>query len=485
MSDQSNIKQKLNRGIAWVGLAASMVALLDIIALVLILKFWVSRADYGIATVVVTLFWALEAASEAGLAAAIIQKDGQTEERISTLFWLNIMFGATFFVLVYAGAPYMAKLHGYEIITDLFRLYAINFFFRAAYTTHQALLKKELRFKELSVVRIVANFAEFFVKIGTAAAGYGVWCFVFGPLARSLVYGIGVPLVHRWVPRFVFRFRETLPDITFGLRTAASEILYQFYSNMDYQIVSMYFGAAALGLYRAAYELVLEPIRFLSGVVVGIAFPAFSRLKNDLTAVSEQFIAFTKQNLVVVLSLVALILVAAEDMLVVVIKPEYAGAADAARILGIVGVLRALSHIGPPLLDGLGRPELSLRYQAVATVLLTSMFVLFAELFGSHGIISVAAAWAVGYPFAFALLLYTVLNQINLSLGHYVRSIIGIPVCIAVSCGLGFGVRELTAGFSPQLRLAAIAVAVLGTIGLLLAYTQGISPRSVARSMKE
>ena len=49
--------------------------------------------------------------------------------------------------------------------------------------------------------------------------------------------------------------------MTFGLKSSGSQILFYFYTNVDYPIVGAFFGPTALGIYRAAYEIVLEPVR--------------------------------------------------------------------------------------------------------------------------------------------------------------------------------------------------------------------------------
>ena len=64
-------------------------------------------------------------------------------------------------------------------------------------------------------------------------------------------------------------------------------------------------------------------------------------------------LAFVRQNLLVVLPFVAIVAISAEDMLVAFVGAPYAVAADAARILALVAILHALSHLGPPLLEGL------------------------------------------------------------------------------------------------------------------------------------
>ena len=70
---------------------------------------------------------------------------------------------------------------------------------------------------------------------------------------------------------------------------------------------------------------------------------------------------------------------------------------------------RALGFLGPPLLDGIGRPELTLRYMVIATIAVPASFCIGAKLLGrSLGFLSVAVAWALGYPIAFAVLSYLV-----------------------------------------------------------------------------
>ena len=474
-------KQTIDRGIAWVGLASSLVALFDLAALALILNFWITPEEFGAVSIVVTLFGALQLAAELGLPAAIVQRDDPDDDRLSTVFWLGLAAGAAQYALVFAAGPLVARLHGEPVVGDLFRVVGLVLLIRPLYTTHQALLRRRLQFKELSSVRMAANTVEFAAKLGAAIAGAGVWCFAIGPIARELVYALGVPRRARWRPRRVCRPRLAAADFRFGMRSTGGELLFQLYSNLDYQVVAYAFGTAAVGLYRAAKELVLEPVRFVSNVVTVVAFPAFARLRGDRGAVIEQYVAFTRQNLVVVLLLLSVVVVAAEDVLAVLLGAHYAAAAGAARILAIVGVFRALSHLGPPLLDGLGRPNLSLRYHVTATVVLSALFLGAAS--AGDGFLAVAVAWAVGYPLAFGVLSWMVLAQLRLDALAYLRRVGRIVVWIAAAAAAGLAVHHAAAELRAGARLAISAGTVLG-IGLaLLASFEGFSPRAIARSL--
>jgi O-antigen/teichoic acid export membrane protein len=478
----ADLKRSIARGIAWVGLASSLVALFDLVALALILNFWVSAKEFGDVSVVVTAFGALQLAAELGLPAAIVGREDPDEDRLSTIFWIGIGAGVAEYALVWLAAPFIGRAYGEPIVGSLFRVAGLVLMIRPFYTAHQALLRRSLRFQELSAVRMAANTVELVTKIGSALAGAGVWCFALGPIGRELTYAIGVPLRARWRPRRVLRPRLLVPDFRFGMRSTGGELLFQLYSNLDYQVVAAAFGTASVGIYRAAKELVLEPVRFVSNVVTVVAFPTFARLRGNRDAVIEQYVAFTRQNLAVVLALLSIVVVAGEDVLGVVLGAQYAAAADAARILAIVGVFRALSHLGPPLLDGLGRPDLSLRYHATAALVLSALFVAAAHV--GETFFAVSVAWAVGYPIAFAVLSWMVFERLELGVLAYLRRVGRLVACLVAAAAAGFAVHHLAGDLRPGLRLAASAGAVLG-IGLtLLGLYEGFSPRAILRSLR-
>src|SRR5262249_12404680 len=157
------------------------------------------------------------------------------------------------------------------------------------------------------------------------------------PLCRVLVTGVGIQLRRPWRPRWILRLRDASAYVSFGLKSSASQILFFFYTNVDYQVVGKFFGATALGYYRWAYELVLEPVRLISDVTVVIAFPVFARLRHKRDALVAQFISFTRQNLIAVLPFLVVIVLAPEEILHVLLGPRWVEAARGARILAGVG----------------------------------------------------------------------------------------------------------------------------------------------------
>jgi O-antigen/teichoic acid export membrane protein len=282
----------------------------------------------------------------------------------------------------------------------------------------------------------------------------------------------------------VLRLRRTWGYAAFGAKSAASQILFYFYTNVDYPIVGYYFGDTAVGTYRLAYEIALEPVRVISAVVADVAFPTFARLRHDRPRLVAQLVSFTRLNLVTVMTYAAVTFVVADDTLAIAFH-DYLAAGPAVRILCGVAVLRAVSYVVPPLLDGVGHPSRTLIYMTTAAVVLPTGFVLASVTLGDRlGWLAVAWAWAVGYPIAFAVLIALATTTIELPIRRFLGAVVGVPACALAGLAVGELVHALVASAPAPVRLVTSAAAVLAVTGLLLAYTQGLSVRSALRALR-
>ncbi|MDQ3334624.1 MAG: oligosaccharide flippase family protein [Myxococcota bacterium] len=479
---QKRIATSVNRGLAWIGIASSLVGILDVVAIVLILRYWVTVPEYGALTAIVWVFPLLDQATDLGLSAAVIQRDDHDDTKISTVFWINFITAIAMFAILAIVATIIASIT-HDILGWMLVAYGTKLLIQNAYFIPLSLMKRELRFKELSIIRIVANLGEFAAKVGFAWAGFGIWCFVLGPLARTLISAVGAQLRHPWRPKLVLRFRDAKEYVTFGLKSSGSQILFHFYVNIDQPIVRAFFGDHAAGLYKIAYETVLHPVRMISNVVVDIAFPTFARLQHSKDRLLAQLVSFTKLNIITVLLYAAVVFVAAEDVLLMFF-PRAAGAETAVRVLCAVAVLRSLGYVVPPLLDGTGHPNRTFNYMLSAAVALPLSFWLGAVLLGDRlGYVSVAVAWAIGYPIAFGVLIWLAMYTLGWTARAYLRSVIGVLACLFGALFVALLGHWAMSGLQPWLRLALTAAIVVLVTGFSLAYTQGLSLRSAKRAL--
>lgn len=478
----------VNRGIAWSGVAQAVISISDMVSIAITLALFVNETHYGIAGMALWLFPILDTVTDLGVASAIIQKDDHTETKISTVFWVNCMIAAVMALGLIGLAPVYAGLVGQPIVGGLLMAYAAKLLVQNAYTIPLALMRKQMRFDEVAKLRMIAHIAESIARPALAAAGAQIWCFALAPLVRTAVFAVLVQLRNPFLPKWVFRYAEIRDYLAFGLRSGATQLLYQTYVNLDYPIVGMAFGPAALGAYRLAYEIILEPVRSITNVVSDIALPTFARIKHHPVLRIQQFIAFTRLNLIAVLPFLVILFLIIPDAVMLFGKAQSAQSlqltASCVRILCLVGILRALGFVGPPLLDGLGFPGLSLRYMAFAALAMPLCFINGAYYLGeNYNAASVAIAWTIGYPLAFAILMRLVLRQLPLSLKAYLRAAAGPIACSALGMATGLVALYFLADVSRGARV--VGVCISSVLPMLLAFRYGLrlSVRSIKQAM--
>lgn len=485
------LQTQVNRGVAWAAGAQAVIAITDLVSQLVVLAVWVGSGDYGTALAAITFYVLLDTAADFGVTSALIQRDDHSPAALSTLFWFNVLISGGLFLILLIIGPLYGHLQDHSVVGWLLIAYGGKLLFQNVYAIPFALLRKELRFGEIAKARMIAHVAESIARVVFAALGLTVWCWTLAALTRSLLFGVIIQWKHAFIPRWVFRPREVLPFVRFGLRSAASQILFRVYTSLDQAIVMYMFGKVEAGIYGLALFIILEPVKTISNVVIDVAFPAFAAMRNDRAALADQLIRFTRLNLLVVLPFVVLILLVIPEALHVFYgggqwtPAQLDRAADAARILCVVGTLRALAFLGPPLLDGIGRPELTLRYMVAATIAVPLMFIASSLVLGDQlGMLSVAIAWCIGYPLAFIVLGYLVVRTIHLPVASYLRQSWGIIGCCLAGLVAGAVVSYVMPDASDLVRMNAIGDTALAVTLVLVVVWQKITPRSVMAAIK-
>ncbi len=480
MSD-ADLIARVDRSTAWVAAASAILGTLDLISTLLCIRLWVSTADFGTATLAIALFPILDRLGGMGLGAAVIREDDTSRDALSTICWLGFGVSAIVLIVLVAMRPLIGAAFGEPVIASILAAYGARLVIQNISVVPEALMKRDLRYRELAMIRIFATATETFTKLALAYSGEHVWCFAVGPIANTCVTSLCIQLRCWWWPRLAFRRAIAGRTARFVAAISGGELLYYAYTKADYLVVGAHGFRRRRDrrAYRLAYELVLDVVRLISMVTAEVAFPAFVRI-GDAAGRDRQLLRFTRQNLIGLAPFLVVVALAADDLLALLYGRLPAITATAARVLCVVGALRALGFVIPPLLAASGRAHRVFIYNAIAAVVLPVAFVIAGHL--GHDFVAVAWAWAIGYPIAFVALLAMALPGAAVTATAYLRAIIGIVACAAGAFAIGLGTRALVTG---PLQLAAIAVAVLASYAALLAIIERVTPASIARGFSD
>src|SRR5882672_6557703 len=129
--------------------------------------------DFGLVGMVTAVIGVFNVFRDFGLSAAAVQRANVTEEQSSTLFWINLLVGATLGLLALAMAPFVVAFYHEQRLFGVTAVLATAFLFNAAGVQHTALLERQMRFTTLSAIDIISLVASTAVGIFMAKHGFG------------------------------------------------------------------------------------------------------------------------------------------------------------------------------------------------------------------------------------------------------------------------------------------------------------------------
>jgi len=218
---------------------------------------------------------------ELGLSAATVQRQNITHEEVSNLFWINAGIGLIITVIVCAASPLISSFYHEPRLTLLTCVMALNFVFGGLMVQHQALLTRQLKLGQTSSIRFLSGLFSNLLAILLAWLGHGIWALITREVSRSAFLAGGMWIACRWVPSLPSRKTNISSLLTFGANLTAANVITSIVSGADRFLIGRSFGAAAVGVYRQAFQLITAPTDQLLSPLYQVAGPALSMLQSD------------------------------------------------------------------------------------------------------------------------------------------------------------------------------------------------------------
>jgi O-antigen/teichoic acid export membrane protein len=335
-----------------------------------------SPDDYGLIGILSTYTIIIMHFSELGLGAAIVQKVDLQPIHISTVFWSNLVLGVILCITGVFAAPYIGSFFHSDKLILAFSITSVTIILYSLSVVQRSLLSRSLTFKLLAITEILSAGILTIVASIAASAGAGIFSFVAGILARSLVTLVLLWKLNSWRPERAWNYPAFIEMISFGKWVVITSMVNQLFVNIDIFFVGRVLGPAMLGFYTLAKQLMSYPRSAIIPILTRIAFPVLSKMQQD----DEKFRrAYHKMNFMiafVMFPFFSLLMVVTSNFIVSVFGTKWLPSIEPLRILCIYAILYSIS--GPTIVvcQAKGRPDLGAKIFVINTIVLALSLVL-------------------------------------------------------------------------------------------------------------
>ena len=212
---QSNLTAQTASGLSWFSL--SMMTLMVANLVYTATAPAAEPADFGLMAIANLVVLFIQFFVRMGLASALVQKPELSEEEIRAASTAGITIGLACLVLMWILAPAVAGLFREPDLPPILRALGVSFVFMGLSMTGVGLLRRELRFRTLSMISVGTYvFGYLVVGVGLALLGAGVWSLVAASLASTATQAIWQYAILRHPLRPVLRWEPYRAVCSYG-----------------------------------------------------------------------------------------------------------------------------------------------------------------------------------------------------------------------------------------------------------------------------
>ena len=450
------------RGLVWLG-GARWAAQIFAWASTLIIARLLAPEDYGLVAMATVLTGFLEAITEMGLGAALVQSRDVSRHNVEATMGATCLLGAGATILVAVSAPLWAHIQGDPRIVPLVRALSIGVFLTAVSNVPYSMLHKRLAFGLVARGQFVLGFTTAAVTLVGALVMQSHWALVIGYLAGKLAFTAMMIAGEPVVPRMPGRGSNVGQLLRFGGVFTADRILNYARTHIDIALVGALLGSRMVGLYVMATALARMPLEKLGSAFEPVAYPTFARLRDNRPELQRYYLGLSLGTMAIAFPAAIGLVVTAPLLVPTILGPKWSSVVVPLQVAAVVTPLVFHLGIAGALLNALGRVDLNLRITTYTSVLTIVAVIISVPL----GIVGVAAGSALAFAIVCA---YG--EQISLHLVQLRASELARTLLPALSASLGMGAcvyamsLVLPASFPGVVRLAAeIGVGVLAFVG--------------------
>ena len=378
------------KGVAWT-LSGRGLILLAHFGGTIILARLLEPEDFGVYGIALIFSGLATRFGNLGFGLALIQKKDIHEGHVSSLFTVNLGLFWCIAGVLFVSSTSIGNLFDIPLVGNVLKILSFTFLITPFSSVARAVMQRKMNFKGTAVADFSDHVTAVLVAIPLAYLGFGVWSLVGALVSGSLVSTIMLLYFSGWRPIPKYDHSAMKDLYSFGMGMFLKNLITYSSDKIDYFIIGLKLGPAAVGFYEKAYNLMNMTLKELVDKLEPVLFRAFSVIQNDrdrvLAAYKKAQLTFSLLSYPIFFGLASV----ASPCIFLLYGEKWMPSVIPLQIMCFSGLLRLNLKVIGIVMNAMGKVKVEIWIRAVAFILL-----LVGCWIGSKwGIVGVAAAAAI------------------------------------------------------------------------------------------
>ncbi|MBI9059643.1 MAG: lipopolysaccharide biosynthesis protein [Labilibaculum sp.] len=309
------------------------------LVVVLITNIWLTRLlspqEFGQIGIIMFFVVLSNVFTEGGLAGALVRKTIVTDEDYSTVFIFNLFVSLCCYLLLIFSSDSIASYYNDDAIKNPLIVSGLVLVINAFQIVQNVRLIRQLKFKQISVYRLIAVIIASVCGVFSAYNGAGIWSLVIVQICTSVLMTFFLWVFERHFLRMKFSVESFKSLYAFGVNTTLASLLNTAFDNIYQLVLGRYFSISQVGFFYQAKKLQDVPGGIINTVNQGVVFSALSKLQEDIRQFVDLYIRIGVLLTVVLGSISTVVFLFADSIIDIIYGEKWIEAAFYMKLLSV------------------------------------------------------------------------------------------------------------------------------------------------------
>ncbi len=415
-----SINTNIRSGLKWAASGQAIAVILQLSGQIVLLRL-VSPKAFGVLAMVSVFTGFLGMVLPMGTSVSIVQIKSLSPSALHSIFWWNAFGGILGGIAIVLLSSFISTFYQTDIQAFVFTLLSASLFFQILGTVPNALLQRQMKFRQISVLRVFAQATSLLLAILLALAEWPLMALAIRPAVSNFILLLGSFYISSWLPLLKWSYAELKNHLQFGGAVTFNNLLGYGVRNLDDTVIGRLMGAAELGLYNKSYTLLLFPITKISSVVHQVYTPVLARIQDQPKQIGQRYLRLCAWLSSLSFPLMVAISLEAQWLIESVAGSDWLGALPLVRLFGLLGALQSIGTLSGMLFQITNKVRLQLKLGLMLKPLMMT-FILIAAWAGRTPF-AVASAYGIASVFSILIEQKQALKAVHLSLLDLIKSL--------------------------------------------------------------
>lgn len=409
-----SLKKQAFSGTIWTAVSSGIMAFIQILRLSILTRF-LDKSDFGLIAIVVLVLGFTQIFADLGVSVSLFSRKEISKKEYSSLYWVSLILGGLLYLLLFSAAPFIADFYQQPLLKKLIPIMGLDLIIATAGVQFRIFRQKELQFKSLAIIDIIASLLSLFVAILFAYNGAGVWSIVYSTLFASCLANLLLMVTGlRSHPlKLYINIKEGKSFYKIGFYQTGAQILDYLASQLDILIIGKLMSFSDLGAYNLVKQLVSKVYAIINPIITKVAIPVLATLNDKIELLKEKYLQMLGMVSLVNFAIYGLMAVLAKEVLLIMYGADYINSTLVFQVLCIWGVLNAVTSVASTIIIIKGRTDLGFLW-TILRIFINPLFIVIGSFWGIIGMVIGQMAFSlIFFSVYWKLIVNKILNNLS------------------------------------------------------------------------